>query len=213
MTPRDSTLRSILAAALVALLVATSPATVASGLLDGCQSTATPVGFPAAIAVCPAGDGQTLADVGARIDVVTRDPGGNEVGSIPWQDIWIIGCGERDLCWGAQSSNADAPTDSNGETTISGTIAMGGMHTGVHVYLQAIVVLSQPGCVEPLCLPLETRSVDINGDLLVNLVDLSEFGRSFPPNPYNAAADYDFDGVVGLTDFAIFGAHFGHACP
>ena len=25
--------------------------------------------------------------------------------------------------------------------------------------------------------------------------------------------DYDFDGEVGLLDFAFFGAHFGHACP
>jgi len=193
--------------------VATLPVSVASGLLDGCWSTVTPVGFPAAIAVCPAGDGQTLADVGARIDVVTRDPQGNTVGDIPALDIWILGCGERDLCWAARASNADAPTNAQGETTISGSIAAGGMHAGVSVYLQAIVVLAQPGCTEPECLALELRSPDIDGDLIVDLVDLSRFAMSWPPHAYSAQADFDFDGEVGLLDFAFFAAHFGHACP
>jgi len=200
-------------APLAVLLAAMLPTTVASGLLDGCLSTATPIGFPAAIAVCPAGDGQTLADVGARIDVVTRDPGGNEIQHIPGQDIWVIGCGQRDLCWRAAASNADEPTDINGKTTITGTIAAGGTHAGVNVYLQGIVVLSQPGCTGPLCLALEFRSVDIDGDLAVTLVDLVLLARSFPPNPYNTAADFNFDGVVGVFDLAFFAAHFQHACP
>jgi len=198
---------------LASILLVALPVTAASGLLDGCWSTATPVGFPAAIAVCPAGDGQTLAEVGARIDVVTRDPQGYTVERIPPLDIWIIGCGERDLCWAARLSNADDWTDANGATTISGTMAAGGAHTGVNVFLMGIVVLSQPDCIEPLCLPLETRSADIDGDLVVDLVDLSVFALSFPPNAYNPAADFNFDGEVGLLDFAFFAAHFGHFCP
>jgi hypothetical protein len=77
---------------------------------------------------------------------------------------------------GARASTADAPTDADGLTTISG-------------------------------------SADIDGDLVVDLVDLSRFAMSYPPHAYSAEADFDFDGEVGLLDFAFFSAHFGHVCP
>jgi hypothetical protein len=54
------------------------------------------------------------------------------------------------------------------------------------------------------------KSVDMSGDGVVGLVDLSLFALAFPPNPYDYCADFDCDGVIGIIDLSIFGIHWGH---
>lgn len=198
---------------LLVLLGITLATTPASGKLDECLSEANPVGFPVSLAVCPAGDGETLADKGARIDLILRDATGHTVQRVPKSDIWIIGCNQRYLCYLHPASTADDWTDANGETSISGTITGGGMDTGVNVYIQGVAIQSKPDCLEDDCMPMQFRSVDINDDNIVDVIDFSVFGASYPPGAYNPAADFNFDGVVGLQDLAYFSAHFGHECP
>lgn len=58
-----------------------------------------------------------------------------------------------------------------------------------------------------------TKTVDLDGDGIVALVDLATFALSFPPNPYNFCVDFDCNGIIGLVDLAIFAIHWGHAGP
>ena len=48
-----------------------------------------------------------------------------------------------------------------------------------------------------------------------DLVDLSIFATSFPPNPFDSCCDMNVDGAVGLQDLSLFAFHFGppgHVC-
>ena len=58
------------------------------------------------------------------------------------------------------------------------------------------------------------RSPDINGDLIVDIIDFAIFGPGFPspPKPYDPCLDYNCDGLVDIIDFSIFGQHFLHSC-
>ena len=193
----------------MALLIA-SP--LMAQILDPCLSTASPVGWPAGIAVCPAGDGRSLSDVGATINLRIRDTNNLPIVNMAPEDVWLAGCVNLTLCNSSESSMADRLTDENGETEMSGTMAAGGSDTGVLVIVQGNVLLFTLNCVDNLCLPFEVRSADMNGDLVVNLVDLSQFAAAFPPNAYSAAADFTFDGIVGLGDVSFLAQHLLHAC-
>lgn len=169
------------------------------------------------VLVCPLGDGETLAEAGATITVqVIGDQGHPGGPGMPPGDLWVVGC---DDAWTAMCSpiysaiDADAPTDANGMTTIGGAIRGGGSGTGLWV-----IVAGWPAtgewfpCADPICLPITVVSPDINGDLLVDLIDFSLFAAGWPPLPYDPALDLDGDGVVDLVDFATFAEHFLHGC-
>ena len=182
---------------------------------DPCQSTASAVGTPAGMYICPAGDGQTLAEVGVTIDVTVRDGTGTPIPLIPAADFWLIGWSGGLTLWVASlSSTADANTDVNGHTTISNTtIAGGGSDTGLGIVCQGFVFLFPLNCFDIRCLSIEVRSPDIDGTLEVDLVDLGIFAMGYPPQPYDPRIDFDFNGVADLVDLAIFALHYNHVCP
>jgi len=171
-------------------------------------------GGPYTILVCPTGDGPTLASIGATITVkVTDITGFNPLPNIPASDYWPFDCSDQTaLCGGSASINADGPSDADGIATISGAIAARGSASGTIVIVQGVVI--EDCSFVALCLPIVWKSPDINGDLLVDIVDFSMFGPSFPspPKTYDAAADLNNDGVIDLLDFAEFGGHFLHQC-
>jgi hypothetical protein len=84
------------------------------------------------------------------------------------------------------------------------------------VVIQGFVVLdSLTNCSTDFCCPISLRSPDINGSLGVDLVDLSIFAASFPPNAFDACCDMNVDGTIGLQDLSQFAFHFGppgHVC-
>lgn len=187
----------------------------ARAIVDGCRSTSSC--WAGAMIVCPAGDGHQLADQGATIYVTARDYYGAPIPNIPALDWWLIGCNDGlALCGSAFSSSADGPTDANGNTTISGAIAAGGCDIGLSVVVQGVVLEDYPACTQGSytfqCHPIEVRSPDVTGDLIIDLLDFSVWAPSF----LNAAAppchDFSYDGVVDIVDFGIFGGHFLHNC-
>jgi len=179
-----------------------------------CSTTASIDGGPYTILVCPAGDGLTLASIGATITVRLRDVTGMiPIVGVPASDYWLFDCNDQvALCGGSNSINADAASDADGMATISDAIAAGGQGDGTLVFVQGVFI--EDCDFNPLCLPIVWRSPDINGDLIVDLVDFSIFGPAFPspPSTYNPAADMDNDGIVDIVDFSIFGGHFLHRC-
>lgn len=180
------------------------------------------------IMACPQGDGFTLADRGATVQITVLDPiTGQPVQGVPADEFWLIDCDPLHtltLAGGSLSSNADAATDQNGFTSISGAIAAGGYVDGLALVVQGCVVKDDDEftigreCADDLvgsceiveCLPINVRSVDITGDLKVTAADLSQFALAYPPNPYQSYADFNGNGQVDLGDFSALVYHMGH---
>jgi hypothetical protein len=164
---------------------------------------------------CPQGDADRLDANGATITVTVLDCGEIGIPGIPATDIWLMGCHSPGLvlCGGGDAINADSATNANGKTTISGWLSAGGCDSiGVYVLVQGVVI--EDATCNPDCLPIITVSPDINGDLVVDLIDLSEFSKSYtsPPHQYLYCKDYNCDGVIDLIDFALFSQHYLHVC-
>jgi hypothetical protein len=124
------------------------------------------------------------------------------VAGIPSSDIWLWS-EEMVLCGGSSSSNADGPTDTEGVTTISGAVASGGYAETVHVVVMGILLGEM--------LNLAVVSPDIDQDLGVGLTDLTGFASAFL-GMYDPRTDMDGNGLINLTDFVLFAAHWQHTC-
>lgn len=192
-------------------------ATAVAKPINPCASSATTEG--GVLLVCPLGDGPTLADIGATIDVTvmigpSEDPEPYpSYGMLP-SDIWVAPVGSQRsalLCGGSFSCDADGLLDENGHTTISGSIAAGGhSENPVHVIAIGQAVGRGEQCDDPL--PLVLVSPDINGDLVVDLVDVAMFGLEFGRAVPDPRMDFDGDGAVDMADVGRFAIHLSHGC-
>jgi hypothetical protein len=189
-----------------------------SGIVDKCNSTASSAtGMNVA---CPQRDGDALGTAGLTVSVTVRDNTNFPMVGLAPTDIWLVGCDFKLMfCGGTTGINAAAPTNAQGQTTITGRIAAGGCEAGVRVVVQGTLIGG--GACAPICLGIAIRSPDLVGaaggppDLRVNSLDLARFATDYrsPPKAYNACVDYAAPfGVVDLGDFAVFGRHFTHQC-
>lgn len=167
-------------------------------------------GAAGCISITPAGTGATLASKGLTVSVTVVDGNGDPIAGYGFSEVWLDddGTGDIALCQGG--SVADFNTNASGNTTISGAIAGGGnTQSGMNVYL-AGVKLAGPA------IALDVNSPDINGDLVVNLQDVSAFSADFnsDPNPANRPfrSDFSCDGNVDLVDVGRFAAANGQSC-
>lgn len=98
-------------------------------------------------------------------------------------------------------------------TTVVAFVLVGSMP--VVSFSQCPCVLVCPGCAGTSTPgpPGGTKTPDLNGNAIVNIVDLAIFATGYAPNPYMYCADYDCNGIVNIVDFAIFAMHFGHFGP
>jgi hypothetical protein len=181
--------------------------------VDPCQSSATTPG--GTLLACPAGDGPTLFDIGATIDVTVLGCTGDPVQGIPGADLWIIPQdypgGGYSLCDGSRSSDADYATDNDGHTTMSGAVAAGGYFgSAVYVVVEGSIV-DGPACPHPEPLALTVVSPDMNADGTVDILDFGLFGNYYASGT-DPRADFNGDGQLDSLDFSDFGNHYGHAC-
>lgn len=196
--------------AIPAFICIANAATSVAGIDCPCQNSA--VAAAGVVFACPAGDGDNLAAAGLTVTVTVRDCGNQPVVGIPANDIWLIGCDNLlSLCGGPAGSHASAPTDENGQTTITGPIAAGGCgNGGVRAVVQGVVV-GGGVCADP-CIPIKIRSADFDGNLVVGVTDFAFFTAGYPVNPApNDCRDFDGDGQVGVVDFAKYVLH-EHSC-
>jgi len=128
--------------------------------------------------ICPAGDGETLADAGATITVTVLDANGLPCVGYPKENIWVssIVPDELELCPGANM--ADTDTDANGVTTISGTIVGGGYtQNGLYVHIDGEPISGSP-------LSINVNSVDITGDLYIDLCEMIILNEDYGTSNY-----------------------------
>jgi hypothetical protein len=166
------------------------------------------------------GGGETLIE-GANdytIHVTVLDINGDPVVTLAATDLWLDRPGDMATCAGTYSQ-ADAGTNSLGETQFTGTINGGvagdagdGIDcnaTDIYVYALGIVL----NMANPVCVSFD--SPDLNGDLAVSVADFGKFAADF-----NCVAgcdpchDYNEDGSTSVADFGIFAAYFNAStCP
>jgi len=178
-------LQTALAALSIVLLL---PGLALAATPDAGLSTVDPC-----LVTCPAGDTDFL--------VVVRDAGGAVIaGSVV--EVDFCNCAGPQLCSpGGSGSCPDGTqdiailaTNSAGEALFH--LAEGGDGNGALVDIRADGVLLAQRTIKPM---------DTNGDFVA---DTSDFSYS------NLSNDYNCDGAVNFSDFAIFGNHgsFSHSC-
>jgi hypothetical protein len=157
-------------------------------------------GSPLAEAIRP--DGQV---VDATITVTLLDAAGEPVVNYPLEDIWIETSGGGLVsCIGGAS--ADHNTDAYGMTMFTSPLSAGGCSAGetvtVMVAGQALAFGSD--------LPLEFRSPDLDGDLDVDLSDITIFTQLL--YSYDTCGDFNIDGIIDLADITRMTFGIGDDC-
>ncbi len=192
------------------MLLAASVAVANPPDLDNCTAVIAPggegsvlyncidgAGFPFTMAHLPDG-----AVVDATITLTLLDDFGHPIPNIPAESCWLETSG-GDLVFPANGTIADGPTDANGQTQWQQPLRAGGCSLGETVIvLVEGQPLNQPG------LDLAFVSADINGNLVVNLADLSAFAAAYTAG-YAACADLFVDGVINLSDLSVFSQVYG----
>ncbi len=168
----------------------------------------------ASLLVVPDGSGNRFTEahdeqgnvVDATITLYLRDGAGVPIVNFPFEDLWLESMdGGLVICIGG--STADNHTDSQGVTQWVAPMFAGGFSQGpVLVLINGSALGSNPG------LPLRFNSPDVNGDLLVNLQDISILAVDYFTN-YNFRCDLNGDSWLNLQDISIFAQHIGAQCP
>ena len=204
---------------LIAISLALPPATALSDHFLGCESSWQVVApsLPVLLFACPQGDTESFIDQGWFITIDCRYTDGSPIANIPGPDFWLIAENEQNivLCSHSGASNADSATNAQGLTTMSvTTLAAGGCTDGLALVAQNVAFFDC-GCGGFTIEPIHVRSPDLDGSLVVDLVDLSIFASHYPPGQYETCCDFNIDGVIDLQDVALFAPHFGppgHTC-
>ncbi len=184
-----------------------------TGIPDVNLSTATvPSPGPFSVYTRPDGGGHPLAAAylmggqvaDATITLHLVDANGDPIYLYPFEDLWLE-CDAGSLAVCAGGSTADAYTDVNGDTTFSHPLYAGGQGQGVMVLVSGLALAQPP-------LPISFNSPDITGDLVANLDDIVLFGMDWLGS-YHYRSDFFYDGVIDISDIALFAQGLGAGCP
>jgi hypothetical protein len=166
---------------------------------------------PGSFVVVPGGTGPTLAEQGVVVQLWLRDNFDQPIPGFPRQDIWLDDPGNGDISLCQAGTFADANTDSEGFTTISGPVYGGGWtQSGMTVYGAGLAIAQTPHGTD-YSLDLEVNSPDINGDRVVDIQDISLFAGDI--TGYAFRSDFNFDAATDLSDISLFSGWLGTSCP
>lgn len=178
--------------------------------------------------MCPKGDlsgNPPLRAVKFAVHKYLRNVKGFPFAWIPAESIWISIPEPASDPWQGENFqfvchpdhikiHADGPTDGNGHTTATVTVAGG--HGGVPPSPLPVTVLVADGDPEsPAVLGeprISPRSPDIDASGVVSPSDMSIFGWDYTFNPSAFRSDFDCSGQVNDFDFDIINYHYRHRC-
>lgn len=104
--------------------------------------------------------------------------------------------------------------DSDGDGMMQWTLPLrgGGWSEGpVELWIYGMRAMA-PDFSEVPPLPIRVNSPDVNGDLEVDLTDITLFAQDLG-GPYNFRSDLCWDGGIDLSDIVIFAQGIGAICP
>jgi hypothetical protein len=164
----------------------------------------------AVVFVLPNGGGNAFND--ARLDGATVDATltltvvnnvGDPLANVAVEDMWVVSTGGGVVP--CTMIYPDDVTDANGQAQWVQSPFAGG--NSLTEDTQAFIA----GDPVPGPVPVHFVSGDINGDLTVNLSDITVFTQAL--STYSAEADYNADGVVNLSDITLMAQGIGAECP
>lgn len=165
---------------------------------------------PGAFVMTPSGNAPSLESQNVGIQVWLRELTHGALENYPAEDIWMEPV-TGDLAWCSGGNHADANTAAGGYTTFHRALQGGG-------WSQAGVMILASGDMIPITphsndyvLDLRINSPDNNGDLVVDLSDISVFGQDL--TSYHFRSDFDHNGTVDLQDISLFSGWVGDRCP
>ncbi len=182
---------------------------------------------PVHVRVAPGCPGQPLSsadyfgpistDGTIRIQIWVQEPGVDPpppypLANLPGEDIWLEIPGAVSCLGGTV---ADGPTDSEGWVTFSNHLDMGGWNDPAgsppfaYVNFYGIPLDDQNG--HPISPDIVVNSPDINGDLVVDLIDLALFASDYFGS-YAYQSDLWWDGTLDLLDVALLAQYYDCEC-
>ncbi len=173
---------------------------------------------PMALLVMPDGSGPPMTEAtlagGAIIDATIYltlyggcDNYGVLLADFPAEDMWLEST-SGSLVFCAGGSIADGPTDQDGSTTWSRPLMGGGWDYGT-----CRIMVTGDSSIAASPFRLQFNSPDLNGDLKVDLTDVTGFAEDFFSHTYNFRSDLAYDSVVNLSDITVMRAGMGKSCP
>ena len=205
------TTKRLLSLAASALMVFGAASLATAGIPDETESTASSAS--GCLQVVPNGTGDALSSKGLTVTVTVRDGNGDPIPAYPFQDVGLAdnaGGADITLCTSGWLSSAN--TNASGVTTITGVgFAGGSTQAGMRATVAGVRIISGPA------LDIDVVSPDMDGDLDVDLIDLSAvptgFAARFLNGVYNFQSDYTCDGAENLLDVVEYSFANGAVCP
>ena len=147
----------------------------------------------------------TVVDATIHLTIITFCNGEEPVVGFPAEDMWLESIGGGMVpCLGG--TIADYATDLDGHTQWSLPLMAGGWDEGNCRVMVSGMALGNPGG-----LTLNFNSPDIDGNRVVNLTDLVFFSQDFWGG-YAFRSDLVRDGVINLSDVAVYAESVGKSC-
>lgn len=159
--------------------------------------------------------GEAATTIDATIEVRLTNERGEPLVGYPAEKIGVRSTqGGWSQCDGNRLI-ADADTDADGNTTISGALFGRGSSLPGELLrldlddpdLSTVAYIAAGSGLE-----VRVNSADINGDGTVDLVDLGEFAADFDGD-YDFRSDFVWDGVVNLSDVGRLAEGYATSCP
>lgn len=164
------------------------------------------------VTIYPDGTGPSLVQRQCDMVLWVRDANTLPIPGYPAQDIWTDDAGDASIALCQGGSVADADTDNDGRTTISGVVSGGGTNpNGMAVYVSGVALTLLSDGTGGIAMDFWVNSPDINGDLSIDLSDISLFTVDL--STYNYRSDYNWDGLVDLSDISLFANAIDTFCP
>ncbi|MEN8007142.1 MAG: hypothetical protein ABFS42_09005 [Candidatus Krumholzibacteriota bacterium] len=148
----------------------------------------------------------TVVDATIHLTLISTCIEAEPVPNFPREDMWLVSLGGGlAMCQGG--TIADSNTDVDGHTQWSLPLKAGGWDDG-----NSRVVVNGVELGDPAGLTVNFSSPDIDGNLVVNLSDVTLFAMDFF-GPYVFRSDLHHDGAVNLSDLAVVAGAVGITCP
>jgi len=217
-------LRKLVGIVMITLLVGVA-SLASAGVPDLLLSTSarTDGSAPAVVFNLPDGTGagffeavnaNTFAPIDATITLTLLDGDGLPVVDFPFEDVVLVnayddpadpGLGGMMACTGG--ATPDRNSDELGTTVWSNPLTAAGYSPNL-----TVIMVSNAPLESSAGEAISFNSTDVNGDFIVDLLDVVKFSQDFGAGTDPFRSDFEYDGVVDLLDVILMAQTQGRGC-